>query len=89
MTALDPLRQRYRRFAEAECRGYSDIYYRLALDVGEDDEVLRFVADQEAGNDERAADRPLETSYQGESVNLTTSPVPTTCRRPGPRCGRC
>ena len=46
MTALDPLRQRYRRFAEAECRGYSDTYYRLALDVGEDDEVLRFVADR-------------------------------------------
>jgi hypothetical protein len=46
MTALDPIRQRYRRFAEAECRGYSDTYYRLALDVGEDDEVLRFVADR-------------------------------------------
>src|SRR5207249_8849674 len=77
MTALDPLRQRYRRFAEAECRGYSDTYYRLALDVGEDDEVLRFVAD-----------RPV-TQPNLFFAAVQYSPVPTTCRRPGPRCGRC
>jgi Uncharacterized protein conserved in bacteria (DUF2332) len=33
----------YRRFAETECKGYSDIYYRLALAVSEDDEVIGFI----------------------------------------------
>lgn len=34
----------YWRFAETECKGYSDIYYRLALAVSEDDEVIGFIA---------------------------------------------
>jgi len=46
MTALEPIRQQFRRFADAECRGYSDTYYRLALDVAEDDEILCFVAER-------------------------------------------
>jgi hypothetical protein len=35
----------YRQFAETECKGYSDLYYRLALSVSEDDEVASFIAD--------------------------------------------
>jgi hypothetical protein len=36
--------QRYRRFADVECKGYSEIYDRLARDVSEDDDVLGFIA---------------------------------------------
>ena len=39
------IKQRYRQFAENECKGYSDLYYRLALSVSEDDEVADFIAD--------------------------------------------
>jgi hypothetical protein len=46
MTEFDQIRQRYRRFADTECRGYSDAYYRLALEVAEDDEVVRFIAER-------------------------------------------
>lgn len=35
----------YRRFAERECRGYSEAYYRLALDVAEDADIVDFLAD--------------------------------------------
>ncbi len=35
---------RYRQFAETECRGYSDAYYRLALAVAEDGDIIRFIA---------------------------------------------
>ncbi len=38
------IKLRYRRFAEVECQGYSDAYYRLALAVSEDDEVVGFIA---------------------------------------------
>lgn len=38
------IRRRYQRFAETECKGYSDAYYRLALAVSEDDEVVDFIA---------------------------------------------
>lgn len=38
------VRQRYRQFAERECKGYSDIYYELALAVSEDDGVVDFIA---------------------------------------------
>jgi len=37
-------KQRYREFAERECKGYSDVYFRLALAVSEDDEVADFIA---------------------------------------------
>jgi hypothetical protein len=38
------LRQRYRQFAERECKGYSNAYYELALAAAEDDDVLGFIA---------------------------------------------
>jgi hypothetical protein len=38
------IKDTYRRFAERECKGYSDAYYRLARAVSEDDEVVGFVA---------------------------------------------
>jgi hypothetical protein len=43
----DPARikQRYRQFADTECRGYSNVYYELALAVSEDDEVIGFIAE--------------------------------------------
>jgi hypothetical protein len=37
------IRRAYRLFAERECRGYSDAYYRLALAVSEDDETVNFL----------------------------------------------
>lgn len=43
------LMQRYRRFAEMECKGYSDIYYGLARAVAEDDDVLGFIAGMPVG----------------------------------------
>jgi hypothetical protein len=39
------IRRRYRQFADAECKGYSDAYYRLALAVAEDDDVVGFLAE--------------------------------------------
>ena len=38
------IKRRYRKFAETECRGYSDAYYRLALAVAEDDHVVGFLS---------------------------------------------
>ena len=38
------IKQRYRLFADRECQGYSDAYYRLALAVSEDDDAAGFVA---------------------------------------------
>lgn len=38
------IKQRYRHFAERECKGYSDAYYGLALAVSEDDDVVSFIA---------------------------------------------
>jgi hypothetical protein len=34
----------YRRFAELECKGYSEAYYRLALAVAEDADAINFLA---------------------------------------------
>jgi hypothetical protein len=45
MNDLAGVKLRYRRFADTECKGYSDVYYRLALAVSEDDDVIGFVAD--------------------------------------------
>lgn len=39
------IKRRYRQFADLECKAYSDLYYRLALAVSEDDEVVRFITD--------------------------------------------
>jgi hypothetical protein len=38
------VRRRYREFADRECKGYSQAYYRLALAVAEDGDVAAFVA---------------------------------------------
>lgn len=39
------IKRRYRQFADMECKGYSDLYYGLALAVSEDDEVVGFLAE--------------------------------------------
>ena len=46
-TTNDPteIKQTYRRFAERECKGYSDVYYGLALAVADDDDVVDFIAE--------------------------------------------
>ena len=46
----DPVdvKRQYRQFAETECKGYSDLYYRLALAVSELDDVASFIADMPA-----------------------------------------
>lgn len=46
MSDPDQIRQQYRQFAETECRGYSEHYYRLALGVADDDALLRFLAER-------------------------------------------
>jgi hypothetical protein len=38
------IKLRYRQFADRECRGYSEAYYRLALAVAEDDELVAFLS---------------------------------------------
>ena len=43
--SLEDVKQRYRRFAERECRGYSNVYDRLALAVSDDDAVASFIAE--------------------------------------------
>src|SRR5213592_2748122 len=40
----EDVKRRYRQFADIECKGYSDVYYGLALAVSEDDEVVGFIA---------------------------------------------
>ena len=44
MNSAGDVKRRYQRFAEMECKGHSDVYYRLALAVAEDDEVIDFIA---------------------------------------------
>ena len=44
MTDQADVQRTYRTFAERECRGYSDLYYRLALAVAADDAVAAFIA---------------------------------------------
>jgi hypothetical protein len=39
------IKRQYRQFADLECKGYSDHYYRLALAVSEDDDVVAFIAE--------------------------------------------
>ena len=39
------IKRRYRQFADAECKGYSDIYYELSRAVSEDDEVVGFISE--------------------------------------------
>jgi hypothetical protein len=44
MNPPEEIERQYRRFAERECRGYSDLYYRLALAVAADADIIRFIA---------------------------------------------
>ena len=44
MNSAGDVKRRYQRFAEMECKGHSDVYYRLALAVTKDDEVIDFIA---------------------------------------------
>jgi hypothetical protein len=44
MSDPDDVRRRYRRFADTECQGYSDLYYALALAAAADDEVVAFIS---------------------------------------------
>ena len=64
------IQRQYRQFAETECRGYSDLYYRLALSVSVDDQVAAFIA----GMDETQPNLFLA------SIQLLTGPtaMPTT-----------
>lgn len=45
MTDLEQVRTRYQRFADQECRGYSDHYFTLAMAVADDEELLEFIAE--------------------------------------------
>jgi hypothetical protein len=38
------VRTKYQRFAETECKGYSELYHALALAVAADDEMVGFIA---------------------------------------------
>jgi hypothetical protein len=40
----DDVRKKYQRFAETECKGYSDLYYALAHAVAADDGLVGFLA---------------------------------------------
>lgn len=44
MSDIEHVRERYRRFADNECRGYSDHYYKLARAVADDDWLCGFIA---------------------------------------------
>lgn len=46
MTDPQAVRQRYRAFADTECRGYSPLYERLARGSADDDSIVRFIADR-------------------------------------------
>jgi hypothetical protein len=39
------VKRRYRQFADRECRGYADLYDRLARAVADDDDVIGFLAE--------------------------------------------
>jgi hypothetical protein len=45
MTDSRDIRRRYRHFADLECRGYSEVYYDLALAVSEDEAIVGFLAE--------------------------------------------
>jgi len=44
MTDLDRINTQSRRFAENECNDDSDLYYRLAHAVADDDDLVTFIA---------------------------------------------
>jgi hypothetical protein len=46
LTDPEAVRQRYRAFAEEECRGYSPLYERLARGSADDESIVRFIVDR-------------------------------------------
>ena len=64
------IERRYREFAETECKGYSDLYYRLALAVSENGELAAFIANMEE----------TQPNLFLASIQLLTGPdrIPTT-----------
>ncbi len=42
---IEHVQDRFRRFADLECKEYSDHYYRLAHGVAADGELVRFIAE--------------------------------------------
>ncbi len=70
MTSREDVKRRYQRFAEMECKGHSELYYRLALAVSEDDEMIDFIAPMPV----------IQPQLLFNSVQLLTGPdaMPTT-----------
>jgi hypothetical protein len=44
MSDIERVRSAYRRFAEDECRGYSEHYFRLSHEIANDDWLVNFIA---------------------------------------------
>ncbi len=44
MSDAQHVTDRYRRFAEDECKGYSKHYFRLAHEVADDNDIISFIA---------------------------------------------
>src|SRR5215831_12848443 len=59
------IQRRYRKFADDECKGYSDLYYGLALSVSVDDAVATFLAE---------IDEPQPNLFLA-SIQLLTGPT--------------
>jgi hypothetical protein len=72
MAELEALRQQYRKFAENECLGYSELYYRLALGVSGDEAILRFIGSSALPNP--TCSSPLSSSSVGSTGCLPTWP---------------
>lgn len=45
MHDLDRVRMAYMRFADNECKGYSDHYFKLSHEVADDDWLVAFIAE--------------------------------------------
>ena len=45
MSRIEQVKSRYQHFAENECKGYSESYYRLAHDIASDPWLLNFIAE--------------------------------------------
>ena len=45
MNDAGDIKRTYRRFADLECKGYSEVYHALALAVSDDDHLASFIAE--------------------------------------------
>lgn len=45
LSDVDAAKARYRCFVERECKGYSDLYYSLAIATASDDELIEFISE--------------------------------------------